>query len=284
MRWPEDAAGWPFAEASRFVGSRPHRWHVQEVGAGPLLLLIHGAGGATQSWRALIPLLARDHRVVAMDLPGQGFTRRGTGGRCGLDPMAEDLLRLIQQEGWEPEAVICQSAGVPIALRMAELGLRPPKGVIGLNAALARFEGVAGWLFPMMAKLLALNPLTAVLFTATVTDRSVRRLLDGTGSRIGPEGVALYRRLASDRAHVDATLDMMAQWNVDGLVDRFPGLDLPVTLIASEGDTAVPWRTSEAAVQRLPRGRLVRVPGYGHLMHEEAPEETDRLIRAALAP
>ena len=48
----------------------PHRWHVQVLGEGPTVLLLHGAGGATHSWRGLAPLLATDHRVVMLDLPG----------------------------------------------------------------------------------------------------------------------------------------------------------------------------------------------------------------------
>ena len=65
MRWPEDADGWPLRQYSRHVLSRPHRWHVQEAGEGETLLLIHGAGGATQSWRDLFPRLAEAHHVVA---------------------------------------------------------------------------------------------------------------------------------------------------------------------------------------------------------------------------
>ena len=61
---------------SRQVMHRPHRWHIQEAGKGPLLLLIHGAGGATHSFRSLFPLLAQTSRVVAVDLPGQGFTHK----------------------------------------------------------------------------------------------------------------------------------------------------------------------------------------------------------------
>ena len=77
MRWPEDAADWPHSDRSRIVDCAPHRWHVQEMGAGELILLLHGAGGATHSFRDLAPRLARSHRVVAIDLPGQGFTRAG---------------------------------------------------------------------------------------------------------------------------------------------------------------------------------------------------------------
>ncbi|WP_363241481.1 alpha/beta fold hydrolase BchO [Limimaricola sp.] len=270
------------AEYSRFVLHRPHRWHVQEAGSGETLLLIHGAGGATQSFRGLFPLLAETHHVVAVDLPGQGFTQLGARQRCGLDAMAEDLLSLARSQGWKPAALVGHSAGAAIALRMVELGAVPRGQVIGINAALGTFKGVAGWLFPTLAKLLAMNPFTANIFAATVTPASVKRLLDGTGSKIGAEGAALYLRLARDRAHVDATLAMMAQWDLSGLLGRLNRIDLPVTLLAASGDTAVPPETSAEAAARLPQARLINLTGLGHLAHEEDPGLIAAQIRDAL--
>lgn len=278
MRWPADASGWPNRDLSRLTLCRPHRWHIQEAGTGPTLLLIHGAGGATQSFRGLFPLLTPTHRVIAVDLPGQGFTQLGARQRCGLDFMSEDLLTLIRQEGWKPDAVIGHSAGAAIALRLWELGHVPRSRIFGLNAALGKFKGVAGWLFPMMAKLLALNPFTANLVAGSVTRSTVERLIDGTGSRLDDTGIALYQRLASDRGHVDGTLAMMSQWQLDGLLSRLGRIDCPVTLITGSNDAAVPPQTSRDAARRLPRADLVELDGLGHLAHEEDPDRVARII------
>ena len=70
MRFPQDLAGWPHAEHSRLIHVKPHRWHVQIMGQGPDLLFLHGAGGATHSWRDVLPLLAPHYRCIAVDLPG----------------------------------------------------------------------------------------------------------------------------------------------------------------------------------------------------------------------
>lgn len=280
MRWPEDAAGWPMAEHSRFILHRPHRWHVQEAGSGPLILLIHGAGGATQSWRGVFPLLAATARVVAVDLPGQGFTQLGARMRCGLDHMAEDLWSLCRYEGWQPAVIVGHSAGAAVALRMAELGACDR--VVGVNAALGNFKGVAGWLFPMLARALALSPVTAGLFAASVTEQSVRGLIRGTGSSIDAVGIGFYRRLASDRAHVDGTLAMMAQWRLDGLLRRLPDNPARAVLIVGDRDLAVPPATSREAAARMRAARVVTMPGRGHLAHEEDPERVVAIIREAM--
>ncbi len=271
MIWPKDGKGWPLSDHSRVILHRPHRWHVQEAGTGPTLLLLHGAGGATQSWRGVFPILAATHHVVAVDLPGQGFTRLGARDRCNLDAMATDLASLCASEGWHPDVIVGHSAGAAIALRMAE-AMDPAPRVIGINAALGNFRGAAGWLFPLMAKVLALTPFTADLFVATSSSpRNIQRLIDGTGSRLDAEGLDLYRRLAADRGHVDATLAMMSQWSLDGLLARLPANPAPTLFIVGDTDKAVPPSVSVDAAARMRDAGVVRLPGLGHLAHEEDP-------------
>ena len=261
---------WPNRASSRRIDVAPHRWHVQVMGTGPHILLIHGAGGATHSWRGLMPILAQTHTVIAPDLPGQGFTRMGSRSRCGLDAMAEDMAALLAHEGWAPQAIIGHSAGAAIALRLAEILPAPPRAIIGINAALGPFEGIAGWLFPIFAKLLALNPFVPRLFARLSGGAPrVRTLLASTGSDLDEAGIAFYTRLVADPGHVDGTLAMMAQWNLTGLLARLPALDVPTLFITSPNDQAVPPATSDRASARMKAAQIVSIPGHGHLVHEE---------------
>jgi magnesium chelatase accessory protein len=276
--WTREQHDWPMAEQSRFVISKPHKWHVQEAGTGPLVLLLHGAGGATQSWRHLFPLLAAHYRVIAIDLPGQGFTRSGASRRFGLAEMAQDIAALCVQEEWQPRVIIGHSAGGALAFELADLLADKPH-IIGINAALAPFKGVAGMLFPLMAKALAKMPLVATLFTAsTGNPRSVQRLIDGTGSHLPPEDLTYYQRLVGDRNHADATLKMMAQWDLDPLLRRLSQSEIHGFLIAAEQDKAVPAITSVSQAAKMANVDCVVLPDLGHLIHEEAPEVVFDLI------
>ena len=272
MDWAAQQARWPGAHASRFVQSRPHRWHVQDFGdpAAPPLLLLHGAGGATHSWRGIAPLLAQERRVIAPDLPGHGFTKLGAMQRSSLDLMAQDLAALMARIGVSPVALVGHSAGGALALQMARQG--HGRAVVGLNPALDSFRGVAGWLFPVMAKALALNPFVAPGFAAMASSRSVRSLVAGTGSTLDEDGLALYRACISDRAHVEGTLTMMAQWRLDGLRAALAGLDLPVLFLTGAEDRAVSPDTGARAASEMPRATHRTMPGLGHLAHEEAPD------------
>jgi magnesium chelatase accessory protein len=278
LDWSRAGSHWPNRELSRFVATRGTRWHVQRGGSGSRVLLLHGAGASTHTWRDVIPRLLPSCEVLALDLPGQGFSS-GSAPRFTLPVMAQDISTLQGVEGFEPDLVVGHSAGAAIGLRMALDGVARPKAVLCLNGALTPFRGVAGVLFPPLAKLLALNPLSGAVFARTAaTPGMVRSLIEGTGSRIDAEGLALYARLIGTPSHVTATLAMMARWDLNPLIADLPKLDLPVTLALGLRDRAVPPEGTRGVARRLRSATLREYPEHGHLMHEEAPERFAELI------
>lgn len=284
MDWARHKNSWPHADHSRFVDCKPHRWHIQEMGEGPLLLLIHGAGGATQSWRHIFPLLAKTCRVVAVDLPGQGFTRSGAQQRMGLAEMAQDLTTLCHDQDWSPAAIVGHSAGAAIALEMGR-SMAPAPPVVGINAALGNFKGLAGLIFPIMAKALAMTPWVARLFTASTSrPNSVTRLIAGTGSHLRDEDLRWYQALVSDERHVDGTLAMMAQWDLAPLLRSLPQYSGEALLIVADQDKTVPPSTSHEAARRMPLTKVISLPGLGHLAHEEDPQAVEAAISDFLKP
>lgn len=265
--------GWPNAQHSRWVKSGPHNWHIQEHGQGPKVLLLHGAGGSCHSWAGLFAPLAQDHHVLALDLPGQGFSQLGNRARCGLEPMSADIADLLEALTFQPDHIIAHSAGAAIALNMSLSKQSPPK-ITTLNGAFLGFSGLAGLLFPALAKMLSLNPLTA-LAVSRLSNRSgmTRNILASTGSTLSPQQQDWYQTLVGTRSHVDATLAMMAQWKLDPLMERLPEVTADVHLIVGSNDSTVPPTSSRNAAARIPGAKLSELPGLGHLMHEDAPEQ-----------
>ncbi len=252
------------------------------------MLLLHGAGGSTHSFRDLIPLLAGTFRVIALDLPGQGFTQLGARHRCGLDAMAQDIAKLCAHEGWQPTAIIGHSAGGALALRLSGQVLSPrghTPDVIGINAALDTFQGLAGVLFPALAKMLAAVPFTARVFSAASSSPArVEALIRSTGSELDSDGLALYRRLVADRDHADATLLMMAHWSLEDLLADLENIPARTLLLAGRRDKTVPLPVSEKAARRIPDARFVPLENLGHLAHEEDAETVAGHIRDFLSP
>ena len=289
LDWQRDGADWPNRAASLFVESGGMRWHVQHAGSGPSLLLLHGTGASTHSWRGLLPRLAERVTVIAPDLPGHGFTQMPPGGGLGLAAMSAAVTRLMRDLGHAPSTGVGHSAGAAILARMALDNTDDGAGVghiISLNGAFVPLFGAAGVVMPALARLVTHVPfLPNVLAWRGEDKRAVERLLASTGSDIDAEGVALYQRLFATRRHVAAALGMMAQWDLPTLWSDLPRLPARLSLIASSGDLTIPatqaydvQKRAGSAVGNVPSVQLVR--RLGHLAHEEAPDT----IAAMIAP
>jgi len=254
-------------------------WHLQVMGSGPVVLLVHGTGAATHSWRRLAPLLAERFEVIAPDLPGHGFTTALPTTDLSLRGMATALAVLLRQLGKVPALVIGHSAGAAILARMCLDGLIAPQALISLNGALLPLSGLPGHLFSPAAKLLAATPFLPHLFAwrASAPD-AVERLVRSTGSILDPAGIALYRRLISCPGHVGSTLSMMAKWNLDVLAQDLSRLRPSLYLIVGANDCTVPPSEAQRVRARLPGAEVISLPLLGHLAHEERPEEVANLI------
>jgi magnesium chelatase accessory protein len=276
--WRIEGRNWPHAAASRFISAGGIDWHVQVMGNGPVALLLHGTGAATHSWRDLAPLLARDFTVVMPDLPGHGFS--GPIRRATPKAVAAALAALTDNLDLPPAITIGHSAGAAIAMTMVQHQLAAPRVVVGLGGALLPFPGMAGKLFPALARMLFVNPLMPEIFAmrARIPGEIPSFIQRSTGSRIDAAGLALYERLMKTSGHIGGALALMANWDLEPLEAALPGLDLPVLLAHGDGDKTIPPATSRTVAGRLPQGEALMLPGLGHLAHEEDPAGHARLI------
>jgi magnesium chelatase accessory protein len=284
LDWARDGPRWPHAEASRFVTVGDVTWHVQIVGTGPVLLLLHGTGASTHSWRDVAPLLATRYTIVMPDLPGHGFTAQPRARGLTLPAMAQSIASLLATLDVKPIIIVGHSAGCAIGLEMVRAKLIAPRGVIGLNAALIPFGGVAGVVFQPMARLLTLNPFVASILAAQASPRRVADTITGTGSQLDARGLGFYERLFASPTHVQSALQMMAGWNLMPLVQAFPSITTPVVLIVTGGDRAVPPDQGRIAAEKLPACRVVYIKNLGHLAHEEAPADIAAQLMEVAAP
>lgn len=289
VRWEVEGQDWPNRAHSRFVRTAMLDWHVQiagpEGGSAPVLLLVHGTGAATHSWRDLLPLLARHYTVIAPDMPGHGFTRGRISGGQSLPGMAKALGELLNKLGHPAPAVIVgHSAGAAIGARLA-MDERWDATLIGLTPALMPFPGLAARLFPALARMLFVNPFTAMIFAQMASSRGevARFLGKSTGSRIDDVGVDLYHRLFRTSDHCAGAIGMMANWDLETLSASLPGLTGRTLLIHGGRDAMVPADSVERAAKLIPGAELSVIPDLGHLAHEEAPDRIAGMILAFAA-
>jgi magnesium chelatase accessory protein len=240
--------------------------------------------------------------VISVDLPGHAFTRGAVNDDLTLPGMARALIALQaalsaeEQPGPASSATaggaparadiwIGHSAGAAVALQVMLLQPSVVREVISLNGALLPWGGRAASLFMPVARALATNPWTTRFFVWNARrPGTVDLLLRDTGSVIDERGHRLYERLAHNELHLRAVLRMMAQWELEPFARELPRLQGRVTLISSAQDGTVPPSISARAAALIPGSKLIALPRWGHLGHEEAPAEWASLVLQALAP
>ncbi len=279
LEWERDGRIWPHRDASRFVKAGGLEWHVQRMGSGPELLLLHGTGASCHSWSGLMPMLAKHFTLTVPDLPGHAFTRGQLRGGPSLSNMSGAVTALLEMLEVTPAITAAHSAGVAIALnhaRRADTALP----IIGFSPAIMPFPGLAARLFPAMAKMLFVNPFVPRIFAAStrIPGEAQRFLRRATGSETSPENLACYEALLGNHRHCEGALAMMANWDLESFSESLQDITNPVLLAHGRNDKAVPTGSVEGAAARLPNARLELLPDLGHLAHEEAPEMAAQLI------
>jgi magnesium chelatase accessory protein len=278
LDWRTDGADWPNRAASRFVVAAGLRWHVQVMGEGPPLLLLHGTGASTHSWRGVMPKLAAHYTVIAPDLPGHAFSNPAAKESLSLPGMASAVAQLLRELQLSPVRAVGHSAGAAILVRMAVERLFAPADLISLNGAFFPVSGAAGLFFSPLARAVAGASLLQKMFARMADRKAVERLLRDTGSVIDEEGITLYQRLFSNEGHVAGTLGMMAAWDLHWVPQDLKNLPVPTTFVFASGDRTIPPARAAEAAKLAPRSSLIEIKGLGHLAHEEDPTGAAAII------
>ena len=287
LQWEIDGRDWPNRSASRFVKAAGLHWHVQQFGPAPIdvpvIVLLHGTGSSSHSWRDVAPLLALRHSVMVMDLPGHAFTTMPPNAEQSLAGMARNVAALLQELKISPTLIAGHSAGAAVAARMILDQSISPSALVSLNGAFIAFGGLAGQFFSPVARLLASGSLASRFFAWQAHDPAiVQKLVRSTGSLLDDVGMDLYARLVRSPGHVSAALAMMAHWDLEPLERELPRLSLPVWMVAAENDTTVPAIQAAQIARRLPQSRQVLWPMLGHLAHEESPAQCAALLTSVM--
>lgn len=278
---PED---WPFRTASQFITCNGLRWHYQQLGAGPTLLLVHGTGGSTHSWHRAVDALAKRYTVLAVDLPGHGFTTvptevDATRDVYSLEGMARELHALLTMLGQAPTLVAGHSAGVAVLLRLVLDGHIAPSRIVGFNPALVAPPALyIAFIAPVLRAILQTSAAAESGAWLARQTNIINTMLESTGSHLSADDLARYELLCRRPAHVHAALAMMSRWDLQRIVRDAISLRVPLTLVAGRNDRWVPLASLERCVARIPAAIMHVIDGAGHLLLEERPDEVAKTL------
>ena len=247
-----------------------------QAGSGPVLLLIHGMGGTFENWQAVIEPLARQHTVIAPDLPGHGASAPGAGD-YSIGALAAGLRDLLIALGHERATLVGHSLGGGIAMQFAYQFPEMTERLVLVSS---------GGLGPEVSPLLRAAALPgADLFIAATAGTggravsAVARALASIGLRPNADVAEVARGYASlaDRDRRAAFLATLRSVIGTGgqrvhAGDRlYLAEGMPVLIIWGERDPIIPVHHGESAHDAIPGSRLEVFEGVGHLPQIEAP-------------
>jgi uncharacterized protein (TIGR04551 family) len=252
--------------------------HYRELGAGPAVVLIHGFGASLESWTGVARDLAAQHRVIAIDLKGFGWTSRPEGD---YSPAAQAALvwHVLDKLGVADVAIVGHSWGSSVALSMAVAHPERTRRVALYDAYVyddqvpsffrwAALAGLGEALFGLFydQRIEDRAPL-AYDDTRWITQARVERV-ERDMARPGTDAAAL----AAVRGHHFARLH-----------EQLRSFGKPVLLLWGADDQVTPLRFGERLANELADARLVTFAQCGHIPMVEARTQSTRELREFLA-
>ena len=256
------------------------RLFVREAGAGPPLLLIHGAGPDSRGWGDTFEDLARDHRVIAFDR--RGFGESVDQPLTDWHGHAEDAAAILQELGAAPAVVVGWSGGGLVGL---DLAVHHPEAVSGLVLAETALRGKR-----RVTPSLAVAFLRAHLGRFLGRERQAARTWGrwatgeaGGGSTWDRDDYPEERREAFIANSRGIWRDLASGDGSHLLPEALRTIACPVTCV--RGDMSQSWfvKTTEAMPELLPHAEVKVIPGANHALTFHRPAEFAQAIREAAA-
>ncbi len=268
----------------RYAEASGGRWHWVEAGSGPAVVLLHGMPESWYAWRAQIPVLAREHRVLAVDLKGFGLSDKREGD-YSLRALAQELAELVEQLGVETVRLVGHDLGGLVAAQLA--AARPERvAALVLVATPVGQLDLARWPdyreFRQAPEALP----TFLRDPGPWLHRWYDATVDGGADALPPQMLAHYaaeleRRGAAraiGRLFRDLEIDARGRLGPASAPD-FARVRAPLLVIAGDRDLLVPLESFLPLERRAPGfRRLAVIDDAGHYPHEERPGECTRQI------
>jgi pimeloyl-ACP methyl ester carboxylesterase len=243
------------------------------AGSGPALLLIHGIGDSSETWRELLPALAREYTVVAPDLLGHGRSDKPRAD-YSVAAYANGMRDLLTVLGLERATVVGHSLGGGVAMQFAYQYPERCERLVVVSSG-----GVSREVNPML-RLSSLPPAHLVLPLLSLPfarhlGRALFRTLEACGTNIGRDTEDLLRLFDAlpdsiSRHAFIRTLHAVVDWRgqVITMLDRcYLARGMPTLLIWGDRDGVIPYEHARIAHQAMPGSRLETFHGAGHFPH-----------------
>lgn len=246
----------------------------------PALVLIHGLAASTRWWDALVPLLARSHHVIRIDMLGHGKSAKPAGGGYAIPEQGKRVGVVLDCLGVKSGIVVGHSTGGSVATALAE---QRREQVMAL-ALIDSCPSLDADISPGLLSRLLPVPVIGHVMWRLLTGPLARKALATGFSR----GYEIPQQLVDDvrgmsyhafTATTQAAIDYLEQCS---LPDRLAVLGTPLLVLFGEEDQRCPC-SSAAKYRAVPGARVELLNGVGHSPMVENPPRTAALLQVFTA-
>jgi pimeloyl-ACP methyl ester carboxylesterase len=293
---PEVPAGFSATFKSAFVEANGIRQHAVVGGDGPALLLVHGWPEDSYAWRAVMQPLAEDHTVIAVDQRGIGLTEKPADG-YDTATLADDLAALMTELGHEKFSVVGHDTGYFIGYALAADHRDRVERFAGVEVPGP--PGVTPDGPPLFINEASNNRLWHIPFNRVDDDLIVNMVKSNAdpfyryefgvqgGGYTPPESAIKYyvKQYSRDKDTLRASFELYREWD-SLLVQNAERAKEPLTIpvIGIGGEKSWAHYAAEGIKAAAPQVQTAVIPGAGHWIAEQAPEELAKVLRTFLAP
>jgi pimeloyl-ACP methyl ester carboxylesterase len=236
-----------------------------------------------------LPELAKNHRVIAFDRPGYGYSERQQGDWQDPAQIAALLLDACNRLGIQKPVIVGHSwAGSVVMAALVEMPARISGGVL-LAGVAGHWAGSVGWTYDVGA-----IPVLGPLFAWTVVTPAGQLLLpEEVQPVLAPSPVPdhyvedIGAPLALRPWSFEHNVEDMTRLNVymQNLSPRYDQIRLPLLIIHGDADRLVPfWNHGRRVLPVVPQARLVLIHEAGHALHHTHTQEVARAIDQFVSP
>ena len=275
----------------RFLNVNGVKVHYIESGEGPPLVLLHGNTVMLQDYivSGVVEKAAKNHRVIAFDRPGFGYSARPRSTIWTPVAQAKNIHDALRQLGVERAVVVGHSWGTLVAVALA---LNHPQSVRSLVL-------LSGFYFPRFRFDVLLGSPPAIPVVGDVLRYTISPILQGLFLPVilrvmfGPppiprrfkKEVPLSMILRPWQIRATAAEAALMIPSAMQLSQRYGELSMPVSIIAGTEDRVVTTERQSARLHdELPSSQFHAVEGAGHMVHHNATERVLSVIKAATGP
>lgn len=262
------------------------RLAVQETGRGKPIILLHGLGASSYSWHKIAPDLAKNNRVIAIDLKGFGASDKPLDDRYSIFDQAQLIEDYITEKNLQGVTLIGHSYGggvaLALALRQKDAGRHNIERMILIDSIAYRQP------LPIFFQLLqtpVLGELGLSLIPPEVQIERALAIAYYEDAKVMKNTVKHYAdplRTEGGRHALMQTINNLDPAQADRLSTRYPELKTPALLLWCDHDKIVPLKYGKRLANELPNARIEIIKECGHIPHEEQPEETLAAIQRFL--